>query len=301
MRASFATTFFREASIDKSLALLMADISPAVPSLSDFQHNYPDRCINIGVSEQIMIGMAAGMAMRGLKPFAYTIATFSLYRPFEFIRVDLAYQNLPVTVVGAAAGVVYSNLGSTHQAIEDIAVASAIPGMTVMAPCDPLETEEVTRWCARQNMGPVYLRIGKTNEMTFTDKAVDPFVQGKLRYICRGSDICIICYGSIIRLAFELKDTQLCNSSVSIVSCHTIKPLDEEGLKEIFSCHREVVVIEEHVPHGGLGSRVKAFAWDHKIDRELSCYSLKDEFIHFFGSHDELLEEYHLSVEHILI
>ena len=101
-----------------------------------------------------MIGMTAGMAQRGLKPFAYTIATFTLYRPFEMVRDDLCYQNLPVTIVGIGGGVTYSTLGATHHAQEDVAIASAIPNLSVVAPCDPGEVEAATRWCAAQEPRP---------------------------------------------------------------------------------------------------------------------------------------------------
>ncbi len=299
MREKFANTFCELANEDKRLALLAADISPAVPAMLRFAENFPERFLNVGIAEQLMVGMAAGMALRGMRPFVYTIATFALYRPFEFIRDDLCYQNLPVTVVGAAGGVTYSTLGSTHHAMEDIAVATAIPNLTVLAPCDPLETAEVTRWCAQLSQGPVYLRIGKQGEKNYTDQSVEPFVPGKLRYVCRGQDICMIVYGSIIKLAFDLKDSRFQNQSVSIVSCHMIKPLDEEGLYHLFKTHKKVIVLEEHVPHGGLGSRVTVLAWKYKFEGELRCFSLQDKFIHFFGEYQELLDQHHLSAHYI--
>src|SRR3990167_2010280 len=126
MRNQFAETFYEIAKKDPRLMMLVADIS-AAGSMIEFRKNFPHRFVNTGVAEQIMIGMAAGMSMQGLRPFVYTIATFALFRCFEFVRVDLAYQNLPVTVVGVGAGVAYSNLGSTHHAMEDVAIASAVP------------------------------------------------------------------------------------------------------------------------------------------------------------------------------
>ena len=113
----------------------------------DFRQSFPERFINCGVAEQSMIGIAAGLAMKGMKPFCYTISTFSLYRPFEMVRVDLCYQNLPVVVIGMGAGVIYSTLGSTHHTIEDISIASSIPNMRVLAPCDPIEMGYVIKWC----------------------------------------------------------------------------------------------------------------------------------------------------------
>ena len=155
-----------------------------------FQKEFPDRFINIGVAEQSMIGVCAGLAMRGCTAFAYTIATFAVYRPFEQIRDDLCYQNIPVTVVGVGGGVAYSTLGGTHHAQEDIAVMSALPNMSVVAPCDPLETELAT-WACSQSKGPVYLRLGKAGEPVLTADALEPFQFGKLRYLRKGKDVCI--------------------------------------------------------------------------------------------------------------
>ena len=152
MRNTFADTFYELAREDPRLCVVVADISPA-GSMARFREEFPERFINTGVAEQSMIGIAAGMALRGLRPFAYTIATFTLYRPFEFVRSDLCYQDLAVTIVGIGGGVTYSTLGGTHHAQEDVALATAIPNMTVLAPCDPAETRQATEWCARLELG----------------------------------------------------------------------------------------------------------------------------------------------------
>jgi len=143
VRNTFSETLYAEATANPDVYIVVADISPA-GSMAKFSSEYPERFINVGVAEQSMIGIAAGLALKGCQPFAYTIATFSLYRPFEMIRDDLCYQNLPVTVVGMGAGVIYSTLGGTHHTQEDIAIASALPNMQVLAPCDPLECIEST-------------------------------------------------------------------------------------------------------------------------------------------------------------
>lgn len=302
MRNTFADTFYELGKKDKRLAVVVADISPA-GSIAKFRAEYPDRFINTGVAEQIMIGMCAGMALRGMRPFAYTIATFALYRPFEFIRDDLGYQELPVTVVGIGGGVTYSTLGGTHHAMEDIAIASAIPTLSVIAPCDPLETKFATEWCALENeKGPVYLRLGKAGEPVLTDKAIDPFKIGKIRYIQRGKDTCIISYGGTVAKALELAkrlETER-GESVSVVSCHTIKPLDKQGIIETLNTHKHVIVMEEHVPHGGLGSRVKEIAWDTQAKCSLKTFSLQDKFIHVYGSHEELLAAHGFTVHEMM-
>lgn len=296
MRNSFADVIFEIGKSDPSICALVADISPA-GSMEKFREQFPNRFINTGVAEQAMIGIAAGLALKGMRPFCYTIATFSLFRPFEMIRVDLCYQNLPVTVIGMGAGVIYSTLGGTHHTLEDVAVASAIPNMTVLAPCDPEEMRQATRWCATESTGPVYMRLGKAGEPDLTANAIEPFQEGKVRYLKKGSDIAILSYGITVAMAFDIaKQLEAQGKSVAVLSCHTIKPLDQRGVRQILASHDRVAVVEEHVPHGGLGSRVKEIAWDMGARCRLDCFSLKDEFIHFYGSHTELLEVHGLSV-----
>jgi transketolase len=300
MRNSFADVIFEIGKSNPSICALVADISPA-GSMEKFREQFPNRFINTGVAEQAMIGIAAGLALKGMRPFCYTIATFSLFRPFEMIRVDLCYQNLPVTVIGMGAGVIYSTLGGTHHTLEDVAVASAVPNMTVLAPCDPEEMRQATRWCATESTGPVYMRLGKAGEPDLTANAIEPFQEGKVRYLKKGSDIAILSYGITVAMAFDIaKQLEAQGKSVSVLSCHTIKPLDQRGIRQILASHGRVAVVEEHVPHGGLGSRVKEIAWDMGARCRLDCFSLKDEFIHCYGNHEEILAAHGISIENIV-
>src|SRR5919201_3118376 len=156
MRDTFARTLFEVAQTKPDVFIVVAHSSPA-GSMGPLRERFPRQFINVGVAEQSMIGLCAGLALRGCTPFAYTIATFTIYRPFEFVRDDLCYQNLPVTVVGIGGGVTYSVLGGTHHAQEDVVLASALPNMTVLAPCDPAECREAALWCTSHDHGPVYL------------------------------------------------------------------------------------------------------------------------------------------------
>jgi len=265
--------------------------------MAEFQKHAPGRFINVGVAEQVMIGMCAGLALKGCQPFAYTIATFTLYRPFEMVRDDLCYQNLPVTVVGMGAGGIYSTLGGTHHTQEDIAIAGALPNMQIIAPCDPAECTEATLYCAEQKKGPVYLRLGKAGEPNYTDKAVDPWQFGKLRYIKRGADVCILSYGIIMQKAMQLAERfERQGKSVSVVSCHTLKPLDVAGIEAALHRHKHVIVIEEHAPQGGLAPRTKQIAWDTRAQCRLDTFTLQDAFIHNYGSHDDLLAAHGIEV-----
>ena len=300
MRSTFAETLYGFAQADPRIYVVAADISPAGP-MAKFAADSPERFINVGVAEQVMIGMCAGLALKGMRPFAYTIATFSLYRPFEMVRVDLCYQNLPVTVVGMGAGVVYSQLGGTHNAQEDIAVAGAVPNMQILAPCDPLEVREMTRFCAVDNRGPLYLRLGKSGEPKLTETAPEPFVFGRLRTLRRGRDTCILSYGGIMKMAFEVADAiEKEGESVAVMNAHTLKPIDEEGIRRTLRDYKRVIVIEEHAPQGGLASRMKQIAWETKASCVLQAFTLKDEFIHCYGSQEDLLAAHGLSVPAIL-
>lgn len=295
MRNTFAETLYREAIENDRIFIVVADISP-VGNMANFRTEYPDRFINVGVAEQSMIGICAGLALKGCQPFAYTIATFSLYRPFEMVRDDLCYENLPVTVVGMGAGVIYSDHGGTHHTMEDIAIAGAIPNMQIIAPCDPAEVVEATRWCARQKNGPVYLRLGKAGEPILT-KDADPWEFGKLRCLRRGADVAILSYGVIAKTACDLADRFAeQGKSVSAFSCHTLKPLDREGIAAVLRQHEHVIVIEEHVPQGGLAPQAKQIAWDAQARCRLDTFTLKDEFIHCNGRHGDMLAAHGLSL-----
>jgi transketolase len=295
MRNKFSDAFYEESVKSDQLCLIVADISPA-GSLAKFRERSPQRFVNVGVAEQIMIGMAAGLSMRGFQPFVYTIATFSLYRPFEFVRDDLCYQNLPVTIVGIGGGVSYSTLGTTHHAQEDVAIAMTIPNMNVLAPCDPLEVEVMTRWCTRQKVGPVYLRLGKAGEPDLTASALDSWEFGKIRRLRPGKDHCIITYGVITKLALALADQlEARGTSCEIVTVPTLKPLDRDGLMGVLQRHSNVTVIEESAPRA-LGLEVEALAFRSGYQGSLNTFALKDEFIHCYGSHDDILAVHGLSL-----
>lgn len=300
MRNRFAEALYEEALRDSSIAIVVADISPA-GSMGKFRTEFPERFVNVGVAEQSMIGICAGMALRGLKPVAYTIATFSIYRPFEMVRDDLCYHDLPVTVVGIGGGITYSTLGGTHHAQEDIAVMTAIPNMTVIAPCDPDETAAATRYCMRDSKHPVYLRLGKAGEPNLT-KDAEPFKFGKVRMLQRqGNDVCILSYGTILKMGFDVAEgLRASGRQVSVLGVPTVKPLDRVGIAGVINSFNEVIVIEEHAPTGGLSHQVKEIAYDHGSKARVKTFTLKDEFIHLYGTHTELLKAHGLDAGLIL-
>ena len=299
MRDAFARAVYDIAQEDPKVYVVVADISPAA-AMAPFLKEFPDRFINVGLAEQAMISLCSGLALRGCTAFAYTIATFSIYRPFEQVRDDLCYQNLPVTVVGIGGGVAYSLLGGTHHAMEDIAIMGGLPNMSILAPCDPSETRDAAWACAKHD-GPVYLRLGKAGEPDLTSRAIDPFVFGKLRRITDGSDVCILSYGPILATAADVaKQLEARGCSVALVSAHTVKPLDDAGVAALLQRFEHVIVIEETSRRGSLGNEVKRLAWEHRATCDVHAFSLKDEFIHVYGSHKDLLQAHGLTTPQIM-
>lgn len=301
MRNKFAEIFYDIAKIDSRLVLIVADISPA-GSIEMFRKNYPSRFINTGVSEQIMIGMSAGLAQRGWRPFVYTIATFALYRPFEFIRDDLCYQNLPVTIVGIGGGRSYTTLGATHHAQEDIGLATLLPNLKIIAPCDPLEVEEATRWCAHGNEnGPVYLRLGKSGEPELTNNALEAWKFGKIRKISMGKDMAVLTYGAIAKTSTEVVNNLKPYGIFSdLFFVSTLKPFDELRLIEIFKEHSKIVIIEEHIEFGGLATQVQILAQKYKWLGSLKIFNLPNDFSHSYSDPIEFYKELSLDTQSIV-
>ena len=296
MRDRFSNAIYKNIKKNKNIYVVAADISPS-GKMAQFQ-NSNKNFINVGVSEQIMISACAGLALSGCRAFAYTIATFALFRPFEMVRDDICYQNLPVTIVGMGAGTIYASLGGTHTATEDISIARSLPNMQVLSPCDPEELEECVNFCCNESKSPTYLRIGKSGEKNFSLKSKEKWKFGKIRKIKEGRDICILTHGPIINIAFEI-DEELKNSS-SIYSCHTLKPFDEYGLKNIFRKYKKIITLEDHSIIGGLSDIVQINAYKNKYKGKIYLNSLKDKFIHVYSSQKDLLDKHGISVKKII-
>ena len=296
MRDIFSKAIFENIKLNKKIFVIAADIAPS-GKMAELQKNSKN-FINVGVSEQAMISICAGLAMSDLKPFAYTIAAFALYRPFEMIRDDICYQNLPVTIVGMGAGTIYANLGGTHTATEDISIARSLPNMQILSPCDTDELEECINFCCKKNKSPTYLRIGKSGEKKLTSNAIEKWQFGKIRKITNGNEICIISHGPITKLAFEIKNK--INKNISIYSCHTIKPFDEKTMKKIFKKYKIIITIEDHSIIGGLSNIIKMLAYENKFHGKIIFNSLKDQFKHVYSSQEDLLEAHGISSERII-
>lgn len=279
MRNAFADEITRLADVMPELTLLSGDIGNRL--FNTFKERHPTRFLNCGVAEANMTGVAAGMALAGLRPITYTIASFNTGRCLEQIRLDLCYHNLPVVVTGVGAGLSYAALGPTHHSLEDIAWLRSLPNMTVLCPADAIETRLALR-AALQHHGPVYLRLGKKNEPVIHETQPD-FRIGKGIILREGVDACLLSVGTITSVALEAADILIAAGiSTRVVSMHTVKPLDTELLHDVFSRFSTVGVIEEHGP-GGAWSAVAEWRAESGASGRILRFGTPDSFLHEAG------------------
>lgn len=297
MRNAFADEMLALARKDPRVVLLSADIGNRL--FDKLKAEFPDRFYNCGVAEANMIGVAAGMAQSGLRPFCYTITPFITYRCMEQIRVDLCYHHLPVTVVGTGSGLSYASLGGTHHSCEEMGMLRLLPGLTVGGPADAAELRALLRDSLNQN-GPVYLRIGKKGEPEMHPE-VPALTFGKSITLREGTEACILSLGTVLPEAVAAAEELVAKGiSTRVVSFPTLKPLDEKCLQEVFSAFKVVATLEEHSILGGLGGSVAEWKADHpELKGRLVRLGTPDEFLHLTCEQEEAREHYGLTAEGI--
>lgn len=290
---------------DEITALMQADNRLVVLS-GDIGNKLFDKCkqfdkerfYNCGIAEANMMGVAAGMALSGLRPIIYTIAPFTTTRCFEQIRVDVCYHHVPVIIVGTGSGLSYAELGPTHHSLEDIAILRTLPNMCIVAPCDAMELRLTLR-AALQQENPVYIRIGKKGEPDIHTTPMN-FQLGKAIVLRKGMDIALIGTGTIMSEVLKAADfLKREGISAEVISMHTTKPLDEDYLKDAVQKFKLLVSVEEHGIIGGLGSAIAE--WCAAKNRLISQLNLgtPDEFMHEIGSQHYAREKYKLTAKHI--
>lgn len=289
MRASFSNTLVRLAKADPNVLLLTGDHGYAL--FDDFRRECPSQYINAGIAEQNMVGMAAGLARAGFRPFVYGLSAFIPVRVVEQIKLDIAHDKLPVVLIGDGAGFVYSHLGTSHQSTEDIACTRAIPNLSVYSPADRFEVVSCMER-AYQVKASVYLRMGKSDrgDVHATDLRVTP---GDLLPARPGQTggIAFIATGSLVRTALDIAGEFYTDAAVW--SAPFIKPINIQQVKTICEQSRAVVVMEEHSVLGGLGSVITEIACDFAPVRILRV-GVKDRFSHYCGTYECLLKEHGL-------
>ena len=286
MRTSFIETLTELAERDGRIWLLTADLGYSV--LEKFAGRVPGRYLNVGVAEQNLIGLAAGLAQCGKIPFVYSIANFPTLRCLEQIRNDVCYHKGNVKVVAVGGGLAYGAQSYTHHGLEDLGVMRMLPGMTVVAPGDPTETRLATR-ALIEHTGPCYLRLGKANEPVLYPEP-PRFALGQAITARQGWDVTLISTGGMLQEALQAAQQMEADGvSVRVLSMHTLKPLDEEA---VLSAAREtsaIVTAEEHSVTGGLGTAVADVLAQAPVRMPaFRKYGIPDALHHTIGSQNYL-------------
>jgi transketolase len=297
VRNAFADEILRAASADSRVVLLSGDIGNRL--FDGFKERFAGRFYNCGVAEANMVSVAAGLAMCGLRPVAYTIAPFVTTRCLEQIRVDVAYHRQPVVLVGVGAGLSYASLGGTHHACEDIALLRALPGMAVVCPGDPVEVRSALRAAFAWD-GPVYLRLGKKGEPV-VHRTEPALTIGRSICVRKGADVALLAVGTMLPVVCEAAE-RLATAGISarVESFHTLKPLDEAILAELFDGYPLVVTVEEHSRVGGAGGAIAEWLAARGNNRgRLLAIGTEDAFFHEAGSQDHARSKLGLTAESI--
>lgn len=254
-RQAICDTLLARAAQDKDIVVLCSD-SRGSASLSRFANTFPDQFVEVGIAEQDLVSIAAGLARCGKKAFAASPACFLSTRSYEQAKVDCAYSNTNVTLIGISGGVSYGALGMSHHSAQDIAAMSALPNMRVYLPSDRFQTAKLVD-ALLQDEKPAYLRVGRNAvEDVYTEDAC-PFAMDKATWLREGEDVAIIACGEMVRPALDAAEALAAEGiTATVLDMYCVKPLDKEAVLRAAQKAKAVLTVEEHAPYGGLGSMV---------------------------------------------
>ena len=288
----FAETLENLAKADKNIIAVTSD-SRGSGKLAPFGQRFPKQIIEVGIAEQNLVGVAAGLASTGKKVFAVSPACFLTARALEQIKNDVAYSDNPVNLIGISAGVSYGALGTTHHSLHDFAVLRAINNLIVVAPADAFETEQAVIQAAALDK-PVYLRFGKKNMVLLPPSVSrDNFEFGKGRVIRKGDDLVLIGTGETVQPALDAakKLSKEHGVEAQVVSMHTIKPLDYDLLSQLAADGKPIITVEEHMVNGGLGEACASFLFQNGFRNPFKIMGIPDEYM-VTGSQSDALSFY---------
>ncbi|MBD1420540.1 transketolase family protein [Sphingobacterium chuzhouense] len=285
----FSETLQEMAETNRDLLVVTSD-SRGSGKLVPFAQRFPNQLVEVGIAEQNLVGISAGLASTGKQVFAVSPACFLTARSLEQIKNDVTYSDNPVTVVGISAGVSYGALGSTHHSLHDYAVLRAIHNIVVCAPADNFETQEAVRQSAAADH-PVYLRFGK-RPMPLLREDI-PFVFGKGRVLQEGEDIAIFATGETVHPALDAAAllSESLDVKAMVISMHTVKPLDTELLAKVAAAGTPILTVEEHSVNGGMGEACASFLLQHGFHSRFRIMGIPDEYT-VTGSQQEILDHY---------
>lgn len=281
---------------DEDIVVLCSD-SRGSASLTPFFDEFPERSVEMGIAEQNLVSTAAGMAAMGKRPFAASPACFLTTRSYEQCKVDVAYSNTNVKLIGISGGVSYGALGMSHHSAQDIAAMSAVPNMRVYLPSDRFQTAALMRELVKDDK-PAYVRVGRNPVEDVYAEDDCPFEMDRATWVRRGTDVAIVATGEMVRHAVDAA-ALLAEQGVSatVLDMYCVKPLDAEAVVEAARDARAVVTVEEHAPFGGLGSMVAQVVGE-RCPRPVKCLSLPDAPV-ITGTSPEVFAHYGLTGEGI--
>jgi transketolase len=282
MRNTFVSELIEQAKKDSRIWLITADMGYSV--LEPFRDMFPERFINCGIAEQNAIGIAAGLALKGKLPYVYSIASFITSRPYEQIKIDAAYMNTNIRIMGMGGGYYYGAAGATHHAIEDIALMRALPNMSVCAPSTLNESKELLKYSFKHN-GPIYIRLDKSpNFEIFTEVEF-----GKLSAVFAGKrgDFAIIFCGNMLENALKIaEEYKAAGKNPLLFSAHTLKPFDANKILELINENIPIITMEEHNAIGGLASAVSDIIARGGKGVKFLPLAIEDKFSHYIGGRE---------------
>ena len=299
MRKTALDCVHKLSQIDERVVFVGSDLGPGV--LDKMKTEFPDRFFMEGVSEQYIIGMAAGLAMEGFIPYVNTIATFLTRRCYEQVAVDLCMHDLPVRLIANGGGGVYAPLGPTHLAVEDIAIMRALPNMAVVAPCDADEMNRLMM-STLEWPHPIYIRLAKGGDRVVSAEQ-NGFELGKSIKMKTGTDGMFITTGVMTQLALETAEILKGDGvDVGVLHVHTIKPFDVSGVISSIENVKAVVTVEEHIVNGGLGSAVLESCSELRPEllSKISRIGIPDKFATEYGSQGSLLKHWGITADNLV-
>lgn len=294
MRTTFINTLTDLAKNDERIIILTGDLGFSV--FENFKNEFPDRYINVGISEQNMVGLASGMALRGKKVYVYSIIPFIIMRAFEQIRIDICYQDLDVKLVGVGGGLAYGPAGATHHAIVDLALMRSLPNMNVISPGDPIEAKSAVIQ-SYNNDKPTYIRLSRNGEPCIHDEK-EKVTINNIKRVVEGNKVLILTTGNMLEEGKKIHEILFKNNIlIGLYSVHTLKPIDKKTIIEAANKYDFIITLEEHNIIGGLFSSVSEVLMKQNINsfkklKKVIPYAINDEFSHNVGSQNFIRKSY---------
>jgi len=296
VRATFFKSLEELYKNDENVFVLTADLGFKL--FDSFRTICPERFYDIGVAEANMIGIASGLSLSGRNVYCYSIIPFLVMRAFEQIRVDIAYHNLNVKLIGVGGGFTYGLEGFTHFGLEDWALMRSLPNMTVVVPSDPSEASALAR-ISHEYQGPMYIRLGKTGEPMNHSKMPD-FKIGKAIFLGEGKRVAIFAIGNMVHTGKQvISMLTKVGINPTLINMHTLKPLDNGTIMQVALTHEAIFSLEEHNVHCGLGSAIAGVLLENGYKGLFKMIGIPDKLENYIGDADYLRQVYGLSPDQI--